>query len=116
MSERAMQMATAKLRGSDGGLTCPGCLAPSTRVIDTRASADGFCVRRRRICTSCAHRFTTYEATEHPRKHAEIANIRTAHLDLLIAQLKTAIDEYEEIRTHPIETWADPEHDDGLPS
>ena len=33
-------------------------------MIDSRASADGFAIRRRRGCQSCARRFTTYERVE----------------------------------------------------
>lgn len=38
---------------------CPTCVAP-TRVIETRARADGI-TRRRRICTRCVNRFTTWQ-------------------------------------------------------
>ena len=43
---------------------CPFCTAPDTRVIDSRLSNDGDQVRRRRECTSCNERFTTYEGAE----------------------------------------------------
>jgi transcriptional repressor NrdR len=33
-------------------------------VIDSRASADGFAIRRRRGCLGCGRRFTTYERVE----------------------------------------------------
>jgi len=38
---------------------CPYCGFADSRVIDTRAISDG--VRRRRECTECHKRFTTYE-------------------------------------------------------
>ena len=44
---------------------CPFCSADSTQVIDTRPSPDA--VRRRRECTACGQRFTTYERAEEPR-------------------------------------------------
>jgi transcriptional repressor NrdR len=44
---------------------CPFCSADSTQVIDTRPIPDG--VRRRRECTSCGERFTTYERAEEPK-------------------------------------------------
>jgi transcriptional repressor NrdR len=44
---------------------CPFCSADSTQVIDTRPSPDA--VRRRRECTACGERFTTYERAEEPR-------------------------------------------------
>ncbi len=43
---------------------CPFCSMPDTRVIDSRLSSDGDQVRRRRECTSCNERFTTYESAE----------------------------------------------------
>ena len=43
---------------------CPFCNAEDTKVIDSRLVADGCQVRRRRECTSCAERFTTYESAE----------------------------------------------------
>jgi transcriptional repressor NrdR len=41
---------------------CPACQSP-TRVSETRAASGG-AVRRRRQCTSCGHRFTTFERVE----------------------------------------------------
>jgi transcriptional repressor NrdR len=43
---------------------CPFCKADEDRVVDSRASADGFAIRRRRECTSCDRRYTTYERIE----------------------------------------------------
>jgi transcriptional repressor NrdR len=40
-------------------VTCPRCDS-STKTLETRRVPDG-AVRRRRECTSCGHRFTTYE-------------------------------------------------------
>lgn len=45
-------------------MRCPFCTAQETRVIDSRLANDGDQVRRRRECTSCKERFTTYEAAE----------------------------------------------------
>jgi transcriptional repressor NrdR len=45
-------------------MRCPYCKADNDRVIDSRASADGFAIRRRRVCADCARRYTTYERTE----------------------------------------------------
>jgi transcriptional repressor NrdR len=44
---------------------CPYCSAESTQVIDTRPADDA--VRRRRECSACGQRFTTYERAEEPR-------------------------------------------------
>ncbi len=43
---------------------CPFCAADDTKVIDSRLVAEGDQVRRRRECTTCAERFTTYEVAE----------------------------------------------------
>lgn len=43
---------------------CPFCSADDTKVIDSRLVADGDQVRRRRECTVCFERFTTYEVAE----------------------------------------------------
>ena len=43
---------------------CPFCNTIETKVIDSRLADDGTQVRRRRECTSCHERFTTYEVIE----------------------------------------------------
>jgi transcriptional repressor NrdR len=45
-------------------MRCPECDATENRVVDTRASRGGRAVRRRRECTVCGARFTTYEYVE----------------------------------------------------
>ncbi|NQT39237.1 MAG: transcriptional repressor NrdR [Planctomycetes bacterium] len=49
-------------------MKCPFCRDDNDRVIDTRAVADGFAVRRRRQCDSCRRRYTTYERIDAPIK------------------------------------------------
>lgn len=43
---------------------CPFCADIDTRVIDSRLVTDGSQVRRRRECSSCGERFTSYEIAE----------------------------------------------------
>ena len=43
---------------------CPFCQHKDTRVIDSRVSADGLQIRRRRECESCKARFNTYESAQ----------------------------------------------------
>ena len=45
-------------------MRCPFCKAEDTAVIDSRASDDGFSIRRRRRCCACGKRFTTFERGE----------------------------------------------------
>lgn len=45
-------------------MKCPYCQSDDDRVLDTRASEDGFAIRRRRECNRCKRRFTTYERIE----------------------------------------------------
>ncbi|MDO9014439.1 MAG: transcriptional regulator NrdR [Polynucleobacter sp.] len=45
-------------------MRCPFCHGEDTQVMDTRVSDEGDTTRRRRRCTSCDKRFTTYERAE----------------------------------------------------
>lgn len=45
-------------------MKCPFCDHSESKVIDSRESKNGFCIRRRRECLSCERRFTTYEKIE----------------------------------------------------
>lgn len=42
-------------------MKCPYCKTDNDKVVDSRSSADGYVIRRRRHCQSCDRRFTTYE-------------------------------------------------------
>ncbi len=45
-------------------MKCRYCLCNDSRVIDSRPTEDGTAIRRRRECTNCGRRFTTYEKIE----------------------------------------------------
>jgi len=45
-------------------MRCPFCSNMDTRVIDSRLVGEGDQIRRRRECTECKERFTTYESAE----------------------------------------------------
>lgn len=45
-------------------MRCPFCSAQDTRVLDSRLANEGDQVRRRRECTVCKERFTTFEVAE----------------------------------------------------
>ena len=48
-------------------MRCPRCDARETRVVDSRDLDESGTIRRRRECSACAFRFTTYERTEAAR-------------------------------------------------
>ncbi|QQY80547.1 transcriptional repressor NrdR [Keratinibaculum paraultunense] len=45
-------------------MKCPFCDYYDTKVIDSRPTDEGQAIRRRRECTRCFRRFTTYEKVE----------------------------------------------------
>ena len=45
-------------------MVCPFCSAEDTAVVDSRKNVDGDAIRRRRQCSVCNTRFTTYEKSE----------------------------------------------------
>jgi len=49
-------------------MKCPSCGVDNDRVIDSRASHDGFAIRRRRECLGCQARYNTYERVDDPIK------------------------------------------------
>ena len=46
-------------------MKCPYCAHTEDKVIDSRPNEDYSSIRRRRECTKCTKRFTTYEKIEH---------------------------------------------------
>lgn len=48
-------------------MNCSRCHAADTKVIESRDVANGKAIRRRRMCSACTHRFTTYERLERPQ-------------------------------------------------
>lgn len=45
-------------------MRCPFCKEDDDKVIDSRSTEGGRCIRRRRRCLRCGRRFTTYETIE----------------------------------------------------
>ena len=43
---------------------CPFCSSKETKVVDSRLVAGGSQIKRRRECTTCGERFSTYEEAE----------------------------------------------------
>ena len=45
-------------------MKCPNCGNEEDRVLDTRPANEGVAIRRRRECSACEHRYSTYEYVE----------------------------------------------------
>lgn len=45
-------------------MQCPYCGSADTQVKDSRPADDGSAIRRRRVCTDCGGRFTTFERVQ----------------------------------------------------
>ena len=45
-------------------MKCPKCHEEGSRVVDSRPADEGHAIRRRRECTNCGFRFTTFERVE----------------------------------------------------
>ena len=45
-------------------LKCPFCFFDESKVVDSRSTDDNTTIRRRRECTKCGRRYTTYEKIE----------------------------------------------------
>ena len=45
-------------------MKCPFCSFEESKVVDSRSTDDNTTIRRRRECTSCGRRYTTYEKIE----------------------------------------------------
>lgn len=52
------------LSASFSGVHCPICQRAETKVVDSRSADSGAAIRRRRECTSCEQRFSTFERIE----------------------------------------------------
>ena len=45
-------------------MKCPFCFNDESKVVDSRSTDDNTTIRRRRECTKCNKRYTTYEKIE----------------------------------------------------
>ena len=62
-------------------MRCPFCGDQESKVVDSRHSEDGLSIRRRRECSRCQHRFTTYEMVENEKELEAIAKIFAELMD-----------------------------------
>ena len=71
-----------------GVLRCPNCQHDKLRVLESRPSVSS--IRRRRICTRCAHKFTTIETTEVARLNTALMRSVLQDLDAVMTQIREA--------------------------
>ena len=73
---------------------CPFCSNEETKVVDSRLVAGGSQIKRRRECTHCGERFTTYEEAELVMPKIVKSNERREPFDegKLIASLNVALE------------------------
>ncbi len=92
-------------------MKCPFCGHPDTSVIDSRPAEDNNSIRRRRVCSACDKRFTTYEKVEtipliiikkdknretYNRQKLESGVLRACHKrPVSAAQISNIVDEVE---------------------
>lgn len=87
-------------------MRCPFCEHLDDRVVDSRASSDGESIRRRRECSACERRFTTYERIEEAfprivksdgsREEYDRSKLREG-LELACAKRPIAVDAIDEV-------------------
>jgi len=73
-------------------MKCPKCDGKESRVIDSREVRNGCSIRRRRVCNSCGHRFTTYEEIQRAQLQVVKRDERREELnrDKLVESLRIA--------------------------
>jgi len=105
-------------------MRCPRCKADKDRVVDSRTSADGSAIRRRRECLECFLRYTTYERIENTplrvvKKSCERVRFDreriVAGMTRACEKLNVPMEELEEAVAR-IETRCHEEHDREVPS
>ncbi|PZC49972.1 MAG: transcriptional repressor NrdR [Chloroflexi bacterium] len=96
-------------------MECPHCGSSETNVIDSRPSKDA--IRRRRTCSGCEHRFTTYEriaelepvVVKHDERRESFQHDKVRH-GIRLAAVKRPLPEaevdriVESIRTRAVQT------------
>ncbi|MBW1954744.1 MAG: transcriptional repressor NrdR [Deltaproteobacteria bacterium] len=89
-------------------MKCPFCSELDNKVIDSRLGKDGEVIRRRRECTGCSRRFTTYEHVEEiPLTIIKKDGRREVFSrEKVLAGMKRAC-EKRNISVHVIESFAD---------
>lgn len=88
---------------------CPKCRKGTAEVIDSRVASKFLGIRRRRSCSECLHRFTTYEAEAtsgffSPREHEK----RIVQLAQAIMQIAKTKRNDNNVRTRDLYKQASP--------
>ena len=81
-------------------MKCPFCGHGETGVVDTRVSDEGDIVRRRRKCTACEKRFTTYERPE--IQLPQVVKKNGSRIEFSRAKLRASLD--LALRKRPVST------------
>ena len=78
-------------------MRCAECQSYQDTVIDSRESADGRVIRRRRTCKSCGSRWTTHEESVGAKPRASKAELKEAieGLHREVCNLMSQIEERE---------------------
>jgi transcriptional repressor NrdR len=94
-------------------MICSQCHKADTKVIESRDVAEGESIRRRRECTNCHFRFTTYERVERPQLVVIKANSKRElyNRDKLTAGLLRACEKTSISSVQLDKLVADIEHD-----
>ncbi len=81
-------------------MKCPFCGHEETGVVDTRVSDEGDIVRRRRKCSACEKRFTTYERPE--IQLPQVVKKNGSRIEFSRAKLRASLD--LALRKRPVST------------
>ena len=77
---------------------CPVCGEPDSRVIDSRVADGGSGVRRRRECTRCLKRFTTYERIEKEIRDEGYDEVSSARIGEKVMEKLKELDQIAYVR------------------
>lgn len=81
-------------------MRCPFCGFQDTQVKDSRAAEDNMSIRRRRLCSACGSRFTTFERAQ----LSEIVVVKNSGDRVLFERDKLAKSIFTALRKRPMDT------------
>ena len=80
-------------------MRCPFCMSEDSQVKDSRTTEDGLAIRRRRVCSVCNARFTTFERVQ----LRELIVVKKNNLKVPFDREKLAKSLYIATRKRPID-------------